>query len=82
LLSYAKPSSEASLSTAEVYGPYTNEDLVGEALTPLRGRVPIATKFGIKIDSSGQQVQDSRARRIQQSAEGSLKRLKVDVIDL
>jgi aryl-alcohol dehydrogenase-like predicted oxidoreductase len=68
--------------TAEVYGPYTNEELVGEALAPFRGQVVIATKFGIKIDPSGQQVQDSRPERIKQSAEGSLKRLKVDVIDL
>src|SRR4030065_404647 len=46
--------------TAEVYGPFTNEELVGEALSPFRGKVVIATKFGIKLDSSGQQVQDSR----------------------
>jgi aryl-alcohol dehydrogenase-like predicted oxidoreductase len=68
--------------TAEVYGPFTNEELVGEALAPFRGRVVIATKFGIKIDPSGQQLVDSRPERIKQSAEGSLKRLKVDVIDL
>ena len=68
--------------TAELYGPYTNEDLVGEALAPFRGRVAIATKFGIKLDANGQQVQDSRPERIRQSIEGSLKRLKVDVIDL
>ena len=68
--------------TAELYGPYTNEELVGEALAPFRGQVVIATKFGIKLDSSGQQVQDSRPERIRQSLEGSLKRLKVDAIDL
>ncbi len=68
--------------TAEVYGPFTNEELVGEALAPFRGQVVIATKFGIKIDPSGQQVVDSRPERIKQSVEGSLKRLKVDVIDL
>jgi aryl-alcohol dehydrogenase-like predicted oxidoreductase len=68
--------------TAEVYGPFTNEELVGEALAPFRGQVVIATKFGIRIDPSGQQVQDSRPERIMQSAEGSLKRLKVDAIDL
>ncbi len=68
--------------TAEIYGPYTNEDLVGEALAPFRGKVAIATKFGIKMDASGQQVQDSRPERIRQSLEGSLKRLKVDAIDL
>jgi len=68
--------------TAEIYGPYTNEELVGEALAPFRGHVAIATKFGIKLDASGQQVQDSRPERIRQSIEGSLKRLKVDTIDL
>ena len=68
--------------TAEVYGPFTNEELVGEALAPFGGKVVIATKFGIKIDPSGQQVVDSRPERIKQSAEGSLKRLKVDAIDL
>jgi aryl-alcohol dehydrogenase-like predicted oxidoreductase len=68
--------------TAELYGPFTNEELVGEALAPFRGKVVIATKFGIKLDPSGQQVQDSRPERIRQSLEGSLKRLKVDAIDL
>jgi aryl-alcohol dehydrogenase-like predicted oxidoreductase len=68
--------------TAELYGPYTNEELLGEALAPFRGQVAIATKFGIKLDADGQQVQDSRPERIRQSIEGSLKRLKVDVIDL
>src|SRR2546428_6762162 len=68
--------------TAEIYGPYTNEELVGEALAPLRAQVVIATKFGIKLDPSGQQVQDSRPERIKQSAEGSLKRLRTAVIDL
>ena len=68
--------------TAEIYGPYINEELVGEALTPFRGKVVIATKFGIKMDPSGQQVQDSRPESIRQSIEGSLKRLRVDAIDL
>jgi aryl-alcohol dehydrogenase-like predicted oxidoreductase len=68
--------------TAEIYGPFTNEELVGEALAPFRGQVAIATKFGIKLDPSGQQVQDSRPELIKRSAEGSLKRLKVDTIDL
>jgi len=68
--------------TAEVYGPFTNEALVGEALAPFRGQVVIATKFGIKIDASGQQVVDSRPEQIKQSAEGSLKRLRVETIDL
>lgn len=68
--------------TAEIYGPYANEELVGEALAPFRGRVAIATKFGIRIDPNGQQVQDSRPERIRQSIEGSLERLRVDAIDL
>jgi aryl-alcohol dehydrogenase-like predicted oxidoreductase len=67
--------------TAEIYGPYTNEELVGEALAPLRRQVVIATKFGIKSEN-GQQAQDSRPERIRQSVEGSLKRLRTDVIDL
>jgi aryl-alcohol dehydrogenase-like predicted oxidoreductase len=69
--------------TAQAYGPFTNEELVGEALAPFRRRVVIATKFGMKIDTtSWQQVVDSRPEYIKQSAEDSLKRLKVDVIDL
>src|SRR2546427_8934423 len=68
--------------TAEIYGPYTNEELVGEALAPLRRQVVIATKFGIGRDAGGQQVQDSRPERIKQSIEGSLKRLRTDVVDL
>jgi aryl-alcohol dehydrogenase-like predicted oxidoreductase len=70
--------------TAEVYGPYTNEELVGEALAPFRKQVVIATKFGFKIDpASGKQVGlDSRPAHIKEAAEGSLKRLKTDVIDL
>jgi aryl-alcohol dehydrogenase-like predicted oxidoreductase len=67
--------------TAEIYGPYTNEELVGEALAPFRGKVAIATKFGIRIEN-GQQVQDSRPALIRKSLEGSLKRLRVDAIDL
>src|SRR3989475_8903268 len=67
--------------TAEIYGPYTNEALVGEALAPVRTQVVIATKFGIKSEN-GQQVQDSRPERIKQSVEASLKRLRTDVIDL
>jgi aryl-alcohol dehydrogenase-like predicted oxidoreductase len=68
--------------TAEIYGPFTNEELVGEALAPFRGQVVIATKFGIKIDPNGQQIVDSRPERIKRSAEGSLKRLRVEAIDL
>ena len=67
--------------TAEIYGPHTNEELVGEALEPLRQQVVIATKFGIKYEN-GQQAQDSRPERIKQSIEGSLKRLRTDVVDL
>src|SRR5689334_21441750 len=67
--------------TAEVYGPHTNEELVGEALAPLRRQVVIATKFGIR-NEQGQQVQDSHPERIKQSIEGSLKRLRTDVVDL
>ena len=67
--------------TAEIYGPHTNEELVGEALAPVRRQVVISTKFGIKYEN-GQQAQDSRPERIRQSVEGSLKRLRTDVIDL
>ncbi len=66
--------------TAEVYG--SNEELVGEALAPFRGKVAIATKFGIKTGPDGKQFQDSRPEGIRQSIEGSLKRLRVDAIDL
>jgi aryl-alcohol dehydrogenase-like predicted oxidoreductase len=65
--------------TAEVYGPLTNEELVGEALAPFRKDVVIATKFGHDLSSGGL---DSRPEHIRQSVEGSLKRLRVDVIDL
>jgi aryl-alcohol dehydrogenase-like predicted oxidoreductase len=70
--------------TAEVYGPFTNEELVGEALAPFRERVVIATKFGFKLDpNTGKQAGlDSRPEHIKQVAEASLKRLKSDVIDL
>jgi aryl-alcohol dehydrogenase-like predicted oxidoreductase len=70
--------------TAEVYGPFTNEELVGEALAPFRGKVVIATKFGFKLDpNTGKQAGlDSRPEHIKEVAEASLKRLKTDVIDL
>ncbi|MDR3620299.1 MAG: aldo/keto reductase [Paludisphaera borealis] len=76
--------------TAEVYGPYTNEELVGEALAPFRGQVVIATKFGFDLDpkfdprrmKDSPPALNSRPEHIKQVAEGSLKRLKVDVIDL
>ena len=71
--------------TAEVYGPFTNEELVGEALEPFRGKVAIATKFGFKPSDDGQarwSVLDSRPAHIKQVVESSLKRLRVEVIDL
>jgi aryl-alcohol dehydrogenase-like predicted oxidoreductase len=69
--------------TAEVYGPYINEELVGEALAPFRGKVVIATKFGFKPDAGGKWTDlDSRPEHIKEVAEASLKRLKVDAIDL
>jgi aryl-alcohol dehydrogenase-like predicted oxidoreductase len=71
--------------TAEVYGPFTNEELVGEALAPFRGQVVIATKFGFAPDPKGGpgwSALDSRPEHIKQAAEGSLKRLRVDAIDL
>jgi aryl-alcohol dehydrogenase-like predicted oxidoreductase len=71
--------------TAEVYGPFTNEELVGEALEPFKGRVVIATKFGWKHGDKGPQTSvgvDSRPEQIKRVAESSLKRLRVDVIDL
>ncbi len=70
--------------TAEVYGPFTNEELVGEALAPFRGKVAIATKFGFKLDpNTGKQAGlVSRPEHIKEVAEASLKRLRVDAIDL
>jgi aryl-alcohol dehydrogenase-like predicted oxidoreductase len=72
--------------TAQVYGPFVNEELVGEALAPFRGRVVIATKFGFKYENDGGAPRnagvDSRPDTIKQSVEGSLKRLHVDAIDL
>jgi aryl-alcohol dehydrogenase-like predicted oxidoreductase len=71
------------VDTAQVYGPFTNEDLVGEALAPFRGQVAIATKFGFNLDADGKQVGlNSRPDYIRQMTEGSLKRLKVEAIDL
>jgi aryl-alcohol dehydrogenase-like predicted oxidoreductase len=70
--------------TAEVYGPWTNEELVGEALAPMRDKVIIATKFGWKIDADGKNTGglDSRPERIKKVADASLKRLRTDIIDL
>src|SRR5437667_4435277 len=72
--------------TAEVYGPFLNEELLGEALAPYRGKVVIATKFGFDLSGSdnrpGAAGLNSRPEHIKQAVEGSLKRLKVDAIDL
>jgi len=69
--------------TAQVYGPFTNEDVVGEALQPIRDKVVVATKFGFELPSpDGGQHMNSRPDYIRQSVEGSLKRLRTDVIDL
>jgi aryl-alcohol dehydrogenase-like predicted oxidoreductase len=71
--------------TAEVYGPFTNEELVGEALEPFHKKVVVATKFGHELDpggSHGSDGLDSRPERIRQAAEGSLKRLRIEAIDL
>ncbi|MHC5720892.1 MAG: aldo/keto reductase, partial [Nostoc sp.] len=75
--------------TAEVYGPFTNEELVGEALAPFRGQVVIATKFGFDINPNsdprgmtGAPGLNSRPEHIKEAVEGSLKRLKIETIDL
>jgi aryl-alcohol dehydrogenase-like predicted oxidoreductase len=68
--------------TAEAYGPFTNEVLVGEALAPFRDRVVIATKFGFKFESGGQRGLDSRPAHVKEVAEASLGRLEIDAIDL
>jgi aryl-alcohol dehydrogenase-like predicted oxidoreductase len=69
--------------TAEVYGPFTNETLVGKALSPIRKQVVIATKFGFHFDANGKQAGlDSRPEHIKEVAEASLKRLNIDAIDL
>ena len=70
--------------TAEIYGPYNNEEIVGEALKPMRDKVVIATKFGFNIDANGKAAPglNSRPEHIREAVEGSLKRLQTDVIDL
>src|SRR5437660_2481362 len=69
--------------TAEAYGPFTNEELLGEALAPFRTQVVIATKFGFKFEGNGgQSGTDSRPEHIKEVAEASLKRLKTDTMDL
>lgn len=81
LLKSAYESGVNFFDTAEMYGPYTNEELVGKALTSVRDKVVIATKFGIKL-VNGKQEQDSNPKHIRKSVEGSLKRLGTDYIDL
>ena len=73
---------EIFFDTAEVYGPYTNEELVGEAVAPFRDKVVIATKFGFNISDGKQAGTNSRPEHIRQVVEESLKRLKTDYIDL
>ncbi|MFC0183121.1 Predicted oxidoreductase [Pseudarcicella hirudinis] len=68
--------------TAEVYGPFANEELLGEALSPFRNQVAIATKFGFRIENGAMKGVDSRPENIRKVAEASLKRLKIEVIDL
>jgi aryl-alcohol dehydrogenase-like predicted oxidoreductase len=88
MISLIQPAVERGMTffdTAEVYGPFVNEELVGEALAPFRGQGVIATKFGFNIDPQRERPvsgPDSRPERIRQVAESPLKRLKVDVIDL
>jgi len=85
LVQYAVELGVTFFDTAEVYGPRTNEELVGEALVPFRGQVVIATKFGFKLDPDGGPKWvglDSRPAHIKEVAEGSLRRLRVDALDL
>lgn len=85
LLRSAVESGVTFFDTAEVYGPFTNEELVGEALAPFKGQVVIATKFGFKLDPNGGPKWvglDSRPEHIKEVAEASLKRLKVEALDL
>src|SRR5208283_3455601 len=85
LMRIAVERGETLFDTAEVYGPFTNEELVGESLAPVREQVVIATKFGFKPDPNGGtrwSGLDSRPEHIKEVAEASLKRLKTDVIDL
>jgi aryl-alcohol dehydrogenase-like predicted oxidoreductase len=81
LIRHAVEKGVSLFDTAEVYGPFVNEELIGEALAPFGQEVKIATKFGIKIED-GKQVMDSHPDTIRKSIEGSLKRLKRDAIDL
>ena len=82
LIRHAVESGVTFFDTAQVYGPYANEELVGEALAPVRDRVVIATKFGFKIENGKQAGLDSRPEHIKEVVEASLKRLRTDRIDL
>jgi aryl-alcohol dehydrogenase-like predicted oxidoreductase len=82
LLRFAVERGVTFFDTAEAYGPFTNEELLGEALAPVRDRVVIATKFGFKLDTGAQRGLDSRPSHIREVAEASLKRLKLEAIDL
>jgi aryl-alcohol dehydrogenase-like predicted oxidoreductase len=83
LIRYAVERGITFFDTAEAYGPFTNEELVGEALAPFRGRVVIATKFGFKLGPKGEQTGvDSRPEHVREVAEASLKRLRIETIDL
>jgi aryl-alcohol dehydrogenase-like predicted oxidoreductase len=82
LIRFAVERGVTFFDTAEAYGPFTNEELVGEALAPMRGHVVIATKFGFKFEGGKQGGLDSRPSHIKEVAEASLKRLRVEAIDL
>ncbi|MFC0673863.1 aldo/keto reductase [Brachybacterium hainanense] len=82
VLRYAVEQGVTFLDTAEVYGPYVNEELVGEAIAPIRDQVTIATKFGFDIRDGASVGTDSRPEQIRRAVEGSLRRLRIDTIDL
>jgi aryl-alcohol dehydrogenase-like predicted oxidoreductase len=82
LIRFAVEQGITFFDTAEAYGPFTNEELVGEALAPVRDQVVIATKFGFKFEAGKQSGLDSRPSHIKEVADASLRRLKVDAIDL
>lgn len=82
VLRYAVEQGVTFIDTAEVYGPYDNEELVGEAIAPIRDHVTVATKFGFTFVDGRSQGVDSRPEQIRRAAEGSLRRLGVDSIDL
>ena len=82
LLRHAVDQGVTFFDTAEVYGPFVNEELVGRGLAPVRDKVRIATKFGFKLDGTTRLGVDSRPEHIKEVADASLKRLGIDVIDL